>query len=34
MKKYNILQIVNIILNTEISITLHWHTGYSDFKVH
>jgi hypothetical protein len=36
VKKYNLLQIFNIILNTEISITLHWnlHTGCSDFKVH
>jgi hypothetical protein len=35
VKKYNLLQIFNIILNTKISITLTaiWHTGCSDFKV-
>ena len=28
VKTYNLLQIVNIILNTEISITLHWNLAH------
>ena len=28
VKKYNLLQIFNIILKTEISITLHWNLAY------
>jgi hypothetical protein len=32
VKKYNLLQIFNIILNTEISITLHWNLEHWLFR--
>ena len=32
VKKYNLLQIFNIILNTEISITLHWNLAHWLFR--
>jgi hypothetical protein len=34
VKKYNLLQIFNIILNTEISITLHWHLAHWLFRLY
>jgi hypothetical protein len=33
VKKYNLLQIVNIILNTEISIALHWNLAHWLFRL-
>ena len=33
VKKYNLLQIFNIILNTEISITLHWNLAHWLFRL-